>query len=167
MKCGFLHITEAKPPTGQLSDLIQLFFLHCATSLCDHTVVVVLRVPPFKVHSFHPAGTNTLCDPDPFSFVPRDPLFSPIQPWWLLSHHCLHPPLAAQWAPVCRPDSHRQTFICREARGAPRAFCYQSPRWRNGSFLWFVPCHFLPTHTGYFSLIHFSDVTKVIQCLCH
>lgn len=43
----------------------------------------------------------------PFSFVPTDPLFSPIQPWWLLSHHCLHPPVAAQWTPVCRPVSHR------------------------------------------------------------
>lgn len=25
----------------------------------------------------------------------------------------------------------------------------------------------LPPHTGYFSRSHFSDVTKVIQCLCH
>lgn len=26
---------------------------------------------------------------------------------------------------------------------------------------------FSPSHTGYFSLSHFSGVTKVIQCLCH
>lgn len=26
---------------------------------------------------------------------------------------------------------------------------------------------FSPSHTGYFSLSHFSDVTKVIHCLCH
>lgn len=81
MKCVSLRTSEAKPPKGQLSDLIQLSFLHRATSHCDRiVVVVVLRVLPFKVHSFHPAEANTLRDPDPFSFVPRDPLFSPIQP---------------------------------------------------------------------------------------
>lgn len=80
MKCVSLHTSEAKPPTGQPSDLIQLPFYR-ATSHCDRiAVVVVLRVLPFKVHSFHPAEANTLRDPDPFSFVPRDPLFSPIQP---------------------------------------------------------------------------------------
>lgn len=49
----------------------------------------------------------------PFSFAPTDPLFSPIQPWWLLSRHCLHPPLVAQWAPVCRPVSQTDFYLLR------------------------------------------------------
>lgn len=52
----------------------------------------------------------------PFSFVPTDPLFSPIQLWWLLSHHCLHPPLAGQWTPVCRPVSHTDLYLVRSPR---------------------------------------------------
>lgn len=42
MKRVFLHLTEAKPPTGQPGDLIQLFSLRRVASLCDHTVVVVV-----------------------------------------------------------------------------------------------------------------------------
>lgn len=86
----------------------------------------------------------------PFSFAPTDPLFSPIQPWWLLSHHCLYPPLVAQWTPVCRPVSQTDFYLLR------------SPQLVESLLLpisevaeWFLPliCT-LPfsLHTGYFSL---------------
>lgn len=56
----------------------------------------------------------------PFSFTPTDPLFSPIQPWWLLSHHCLHPPMVAQWTPVCRSLPDRLLSVKKPtARGSP------------------------------------------------
>lgn len=48
-------MSESKTLTGQLSVSIQLSFLARATSHCNRIVlVVVLRVLPFKVHSFHP-----------------------------------------------------------------------------------------------------------------
>lgn len=97
-----------------------------------------------------------------FSFAPTDPLFSPIQPWWLLSHHCLHPPLVAQWTSVCRPVSQTDFYLLRSPQ-LVETFCYLSPRWLNGFFLWFVPCHFSLTLD--IPLSHFSDVAKVVLCL--
>lgn len=98
----------------------------------------------------------------PFSFTPTDPLFSPIQPWWLLSHHCLHPPMVAQWTPVCRSLPDRLLSVKKPtARGSPFV-TYPRGGWMAFSFdLYFA---IFPPHTGYFSLALFR-CDKVVLCL--
>lgn len=110
----------------------------------------MLRPPPYTTLSFSPIETNGMLDPGPFHLLPQFPLFSPIQPWWLLSHQCLQPPLVAQWTPFCHPVCQTD-FICCEAQSLWKAFCYLSPRWLNGFFLFFFP-----RHTRYFFFSHFS-----------
>lgn len=73
----------------------------------------MLRLTLYTELSFHPIETNAMLDPGSFYLLPQIPLFSPIQPWWLLSHHCLHPPLVAQWTPVCRPVSQTDFYLLR------------------------------------------------------
>lgn len=73
---------------------------------------------------------------------------------------------------VCRPVSHARPLSAAELTAGGRAFCQQSPRWLNASFLRFLP--FFPLHPAALlspdislslSLTHFSDVTKVICCV--
>lgn len=83
----------------------------------------------------------------PFSFVPTDLLFSPIQPWWLLSHQCLHPQHNEHQHVAL---FHTQTFICWEAHvfvGSLLLPISKVPEW---------PLALICTsHTGYFSLTVF------------
>ena len=101
----------------------------------------------------------------PFSFAPTDPLFSPIQPWWLLSHHCLHPPLVAQWTPVGRPVSQTDFYLLRSPQLVESLLL---PIFEVAEWLCPLICT-LPLFplTLDISLSHFSDVTKVILCLCY
>lgn len=90
-----------------------------------------------------------------------------------------HSTLMAPFTPLSAPSPGSTMSASLSPRFAQADFYLSRSSRRAESLLlpisevaeWLVPliCSlpFSPPHTGYFSLSHFSDVTKVIQCLCH
>lgn len=105
----------------------------------------MLRLPPYTVLSFHSIETNGMLDPGPFHLLPQISFSNPFN-----LDGSFHPTVCAlSWKHNGYQSvalSDRQTFICWEAHSSWKAFCYLSLRWLNDFFLWFVPCHFSPSH---------------------
>jgi len=96
-----------------------------------------------------------------FSFAPTDPLFSPIQPWWLLSHHCLQPPLEAQWIPVCHPVCQTDFYLLRNPQLMESLLL---PIWVAEWLLTLICSLPFFSRTGYVSLTLFR-CDKIVLCL--
>lgn len=167
MKCVSLHTSEAKPPTGHLSDLIQLSF-------------PTPRYLPLWPHSC--CGVESSAIQGAFISSRWGQYLAWSRPFFICtkrSPFLTHSTLMAPFTPLSAPSPGSTMSASLSPRFAHAHFSLPKSSWCAESLLlaiskvaeWLILLNcalpFSPPHTGYFSLSHFPDVTKVIQCLCH
>lgn len=168
MKCVSLHTSEAKPPTGQPSDLIQLSFLPRYLPLWSHRCCCGVESSAIQGAFISSCWGQYLAWSRPFfictkrsPFLTHSALMAPFTPLSAPSpgstmSASLSPRFAhADFYPTKKLVVRREPFVTNlQGGGMARSFKLYL-------------AIFSPSHTGDFSLSHFSGVTKVIQCLCH